>query len=580
MHFLLNVSTGFFRRAVHMENNDKLLFEISDLVVKTFDNSISEEKFERLQHLLKMEPAALDYYFDLLFTFASIDEIRVVDSKNNQMDYGNLLLELGEYELTAPEIEVPKEEVTKELIQKVVYSPREKREVSKLNIFLLALSTAAMLFFILYIKFVPPKASIEVATITDSVNANWSSGTGYMDKGTRLATSSDALFLQDGLTELLFDNNAKVVIEGPAEFELHADNQINLRYGRIYATVPRDAVGFTINTPTSRIIDLGTEFGVQANALGDVYLHVIKGKTTLLAGDNTNRVKLEVSEGQAKKVSAVTLAVSDVPCDTELFVRDLSSEQQYAQGGELEIDFVNIIAGDITTGKDSLVYKQGTINRKLWTYFRPEDDPVSLAVGEQLIVTIEFSPLGNLYDNSVRGFRFGLFNDPTNNQILTYTDRDSGGKTDPWTDATGYGVQMALSKGPRKSATPSVGKRTDLTYTSLMGSVNAWTFSDGGDPITNVIDTRYTLTLTLDRITENQMQATFTIADADGVISSHTILDDPLGTGEFGSGPIATDFDQLFFRFSSADSTADSLEFRRFTIEYIQNEATPTSGLE
>ena len=563
-----------------MENNDKLLLEISDLVIKALDNSMSTGEFEQLQHLLKTDPVALDYYFDLLCTFASIDEIKVIDSENNPMDYGNLLLELGEYESAAPEIEVPRETPVTDGVQKVVYPLRKKTRVSKLNIFILVLNAAAIFLLVLFIKFAPSKAGIEVATITDIADAKWADDTGLMYKGARLGTRTDNLLLQDGLVELLFDNNTKVVIEGPAEFELSADNQVDLQYGRLYASVPREAIGFTVNTPTSQIIDLGTEFGVQADALGDVFLHVIKGKTSLLAGDKMNRIKLEVTEGQAKKVSAETLAVSDVPCETELFVRDISSEQQYPQQGAFEIDFANIIASDIEEGDDSLIYEQGTINRKLWTYFRGEDDPVSLAVGEQLIATVEFSPRGNLYDNSVRGFRFGLFNDPTNNQILTYTDNDSGGKTDPWTDVTGYGVQIALSSGPRKSVPPSVGKRTDLTYTSLMGTVKAWTFSDGGDSVINVIDARYTLTLTLDRIAENQMQVTFTMADADGIIASHTILDDPLGGGQFGSEPIATDFDQLFFRFSSADSTADSLEFYRFTIEYIQNEATPTTRLE
>lgn len=563
-----------------MESNDKLLLEISDLVIKACDSSVSKDEFDRLQHLLKTEPAALDYYFDVLCTFATIDEMKVIDSETNQLDYGTLLSELGKYELTAPEIEVPGETPVQKRILNAAHPSHKKRRISKFNMISLALNAAAVFFILLFIQFVPLKGSIEVATVTDSAAATWANHLVPMNKGTRLVTGTEDLLLQDGLVELLFDNNTKVVIEGPAEFKLPADNQIDLHHGRLYAVVPREAIGFTINTPTSQIIDLGTEFGVQADVLGDVFLHVMKGKASLLAGDKADRIKLEVSEGQAKKVAAADLAVSDIPCQTELFVRDLRSEQQYAQDGPFAIDFSNIIADAVETGNESLVYAQESINKKLWTYFRPEDNPVTLGVGERLIATIEFAPRGALYDNSIHGFRFGLFNDPTNNHILTYVDKDSGGKTDPWTDATGYGVQIALSRGPTKKAKPNVGKRTDLTYTSLMGSVNAWTFSGGGDPVITVLDTRYTLTLMLDRIAEDQMQVTFTMADADGVITSHTILDDPSVTGEFGSGPIATDFDQLFLRFSTADSTADSLEFYRFAIEYIQNEAVPTSSPE
>ncbi len=216
--------------------------------------------------------------------------------------------------------------------------------------------------------------------------------------------------------------------------------------------------------------------------------------------------------------------------------------------------------GGVTMSTGSLAYKQSTSSQKLWTYFRAEDNPVSLGVGEQIIATIEFTPRGALYDNSSRGFRFGLFNDPTNNQILSNTNSDSGGTGDPWTDATGYGVQIALSTGATQSAKPNVGKRTDLTQTSLMGSGTPWTFTSGGRPIINVLDTRYTLTLKLERIADDQMQVTFAIADAGGVFSTHSMLD---------SSGIYTDFEQLFFRFNTADTASDIIDFHRFRVEYI-----------
>ena len=225
--------------------------------------------------------------------------------------------------------------------------------------------------------------------------------------------------------------------------------------------------------------------------------------------------------------------------------------------------------GNVTMGTGSLLYTQSGSSEKLWTYFTPDGSPVSLGVGEQLIATIDFTPRTALYDNSSRSFRVGLFHDPTDPQVAEDVNSDGGGGTAPWTDSTGYGVQIALSTGATNSTSANVGKRTDQSNSSLMGSSGAWTFDGGGNDIVNTLDTLYTITLTLDRTTVDQMDFTFTISDSGGVISTHSITDDPNGAAAFGTNSIATDFDQLFFRFSNNTTTADGIDFSRFMVEYV-----------
>lgn len=239
-------------------------------------------------------------------------------------------------------------------------------------------------------------------------------------------------------------------------------------------------------------------------------------------------------------------------------------------------------ASGVTMGTGSLLYDQtaSSGSQKLWTYFTPvttnapDSSPVSIGVGQKLIATIEFTPKVALYDNSSRSFRFGLFYDPTDPAVLQDQNSDSGGTGAPWTDSTGYGVQIALSTGVSASTSANVGKRTDQSNSSLMGSSGAWTFQNGGDPIVNSLDTLYTMTFTLDRVAVDQMDLTFSIADAGGVISTHTVSDDPNGSATLGTGPLATDFDQLFFRFSNNTSTADAIEFSRFKIELVPEPTT------
>lgn len=329
-----------------MNHNNSNIKAISDLFSLAADGEINDEQFEVLKTLLKNNKAARKYYYSLVNIEVLLRGIKESYEENQEsmpaIEYWH---ELAEYEKIAPEIELVQEKPHRELVQKVVYPPREKRKTSKFSIIFLAMNAAAILFFVLFLKLIPPKRSVEVATLTDSINAKWANVTGSMDKGERLATRSNELFLREGLAELLFDNNAKVVIEGPAEFELLTEDQINLRYGRIYAAVPRQAIGFIINTPTSRIIDLGTEFGVQADAYGDVYLHVIKGKTTLIAGDKSNKANVEVQAGQAKKISGTTLDVSDIPCETQLFVRDINSENRFVWKGQMKLDLADVVGG-------------------------------------------------------------------------------------------------------------------------------------------------------------------------------------------------------------------------------------------
>jgi hypothetical protein len=270
---------------------------------------------------------------------------------------------------------------------------------------------------------------------------------------------------------------------------------------------------------------------------------------------------------------AVCLAVSTV-CSAQVLLYDT-----FADGSRGQTNLPNESAvwasgaSAVTMGSGSLAYAQSTSSRRLWTYFAPNGSPVSLGVGEQLVATIEFTPRGGLYDVNNKNFRFGLFYDPTSSQILADGATDSGGSGNPWEDSTGYAVQFPLSSGLTTSASASVGKRIAGLNTSLLGSNNAYPGqTSGGSPVVAAVDTLYTLMLVLDRVAADQMQVTYAIANAAGVIATHSILDD----GTFGGNavPIYTQFDQLAFRFSSASGTADVLDFHSIRIDYIPEPAT------
>lgn len=92
----------------------------------------------------------------------------------------------------------------------------------------------------------------------------------------------DVVRLFGGRLELSFDDGAKVMLEGPIEFRPMTSGQLQLRRGRLMAAVPKEAIGFTVTTPTSQVVDLGTEFEVSVKETGASDVVVRKGEIEVM----------------------------------------------------------------------------------------------------------------------------------------------------------------------------------------------------------------------------------------------------------------------------------------------------------
>jgi hypothetical protein len=177
-----------------------------------------------------------------------------------------------------------------------------------------------------------------------------------------------------------------------------------------------------------------------------------------------------------------------------------------------------------------------------------------------------------------RDFRFGVFFDPTDARVQADVNSDGGGGTAPWTDATGYGVLIPINSNPTNTTNAfQIAKRT-TSNSSLLGSTGALTQAPtGGAPWAAQQNTSYTAMLTLSVISAGQLDVTATLLQGNTIISTQTVSD--LGTS-FGGTAIAggllpgsqsiyTNFDQLFFRMSSATET-NEIDFTNFKIELTQ----------
>ena len=322
--------------------------EFKTLIVRAQEGVLSQEECVLLNEYMKSSENQKTY-FEMVKVNCALRQIeseafqRLKFTETNSSFDIEMWERLAEYEKTAPELEIS-EDAQPELIQKVVYPKREKRRVTKFQIVTLIMSTAAILFFFLFLHFAPSKSSVEVATVLDCVSAKWANVNFPIEKGVRLYDDNTPLLLREGVVELQFDNNARVTIEAPAEFQILDDDMMKLNYGRLYSHVPPEAYGFQISTRHTKVIDLGTEFGIKEEIDGGTEVHVIKGQVNLISRILSNKINVNLLAGSAREVDAETGRLKEIPCKSNLFARKIDSKMNVIWRGE-RIDLANLASG-------------------------------------------------------------------------------------------------------------------------------------------------------------------------------------------------------------------------------------------
>jgi hypothetical protein len=177
------------------------------------------------------------------------------------------------------------------------------------------------------------------ATVASSVDAQWGDANGPLQAGQRLP--GIPLFLQSGVAEIKFDSGATMIVEAPARFQVQAANSVELTSGQISAKVPPGAHGFAVDTATTRVVDLGTEFGVAISPNGADEIEVFKGTVRAepqAAGPAGSVAPLLLGEGQAAVSTGHEIKLDPAGAQPQKFVRQLGGEPA-------ALDLVDLIAG-------------------------------------------------------------------------------------------------------------------------------------------------------------------------------------------------------------------------------------------
>ena len=109
--------------------------------------------------------------------------------------------------------------------------------------------------------------------------------------------------ITQGAATITLDSGAKITVVSPASVKLINSNHARLINGTVSVDVPEPAIGFTLDTPTGRVVDLSTRFSVSVENGQDEEVHVLEGEVIVQYGENHQQSQL-IGNKSAIRLSA------------------------------------------------------------------------------------------------------------------------------------------------------------------------------------------------------------------------------------------------------------------------------------
>ena len=181
----------------------------------------------------------------------------------------------------------------------------------------------------------PPFRGAELAMLSKAVGAQFAygvNGESALVAGTKLRQG--VYELRNGLVEFEYPSGTVLVARAPATFDLVDSSCVRLEDGQLAAHVPKSATGFRIEAPAATVIDLGTDFAVEAVKDQESEVHVFHGEVLVdLHGEKGKSADLlRLVTGEATRVDYFTGMPSGIDLDEHRFMRSLREEtDSYAQ---------------------------------------------------------------------------------------------------------------------------------------------------------------------------------------------------------------------------------------------------------
>lgn len=142
---------------------------------------------------------------------------------------------------------------------------------------LMAAAVALLLTMTVFLKEGGDRGS-PYATVSAKPGSKWRVVSGEEDE-----RGAQILLVTEGSLEVVFVSGAKAQLSGPSLFEIRGANEAMMEWGKGSFYVPEQAVGYTVDTPFGKVIDLGTAFDLSVSNDGLAEVSVSEGKVRVLS---------------------------------------------------------------------------------------------------------------------------------------------------------------------------------------------------------------------------------------------------------------------------------------------------------
>jgi len=291
--------------------------DMDELIQRLLDDQIEPDEMQRLGKAIREDPRVRDYYIDSLVVSAVIRRSSQVTGELSKSD----------------------------LIRAI--SSGANQSGSRRVVRYLYSVAAILVFGVLILASVTllrqRTQGPAVGRLAGVYEAQWRGARPHPGETVHVG----AYDLREGAVKIDLDQGTSLLLEAPCQVELKSVGEVTLRSGRLVATVPPQAKGFRVRTPTVLITDLGTQFGVVAHPDGSTEAHVLKGRINVALDPNRSArsMSLVVNDGQAAAVDAAGRTIrGGLTAREDFFVLQLpSSSRPSKPSGRLNL--ADIVGG-------------------------------------------------------------------------------------------------------------------------------------------------------------------------------------------------------------------------------------------
>ncbi|MBI9016179.1 MAG: sigma-70 family RNA polymerase sigma factor [Phycisphaerae bacterium] len=331
--------------------------KLTEMILELLDGEISDDKFDILTEMLIADQNALHHYVESMVVCASFRlqsplsaniENNVILQPCNAEGWTEVLEEdLLRAEQLAAQKAAEQAQQLELLAQKRLAFKKAQEHIpegSKVSLYTTAGAIAAIitLIIILNVWLNPPMPEFPIATLSETIAAQWEGEINYQP-GQKLFHRT--MKLSQGFAKIQMNDGAVVLIEAPAKFELRGPDEVFLFNGKLTAQINEVARGFVVLTQNMKLIDYGTEFGVEVDDNNNSIVHMTQGSASLIAGlSNQKKDSHMLLANEAIEVDSASSTLIEIPFDGNKFVRHIDSDKNMVWRGN-DLCLADIVAG-------------------------------------------------------------------------------------------------------------------------------------------------------------------------------------------------------------------------------------------